>query len=290
MGIRIVDYILQLDNGSFLTTPSLSRNVREGRFGKVHQEIFLRYLVSRYSWNSMLPREIKVGDSFVPLPREVVDAHNRQSIVSLQTAHKRMLLDAFPPRSGDVILEIGAFYGLGTVRLSELVSDGGLVVAVEVDSIPFQVLKMNVALNGISNVVAVNKGLWDKNEMLPLFVSGDQRSSLRKAFCAHSKWPREVEVEVDTGDCLLERLGVSWVDLIIIEANGSEARILEGLHETLGQEKLRLVVQTGDPALDNRKIQDRVLRLLREHGFVPFVASENRVYAIKGVWEVDNDD
>lgn len=64
------------------------------------------------------------------------------------------------------VIEIGANIGAHTVSLSKAVGPGGHVVAVEPQPVIFQNLCANVALNGLTNVQAINAGCGEAETQL----------------------------------------------------------------------------------------------------------------------------
>ena len=63
---------------------------------------------------------------------------------------------------GGVFLDVGAHVGKYTVMVSKIVGSTGLVVAVEPHPENFRVLKRNIKLNNLKNVVAYNLAAWNK--------------------------------------------------------------------------------------------------------------------------------
>ena len=69
-------------------------------------------------------------------------------------------------QKGDVVLEGGAYIGLYAMQISKKVGNTGKVIAVEAIEENFNVLKKNLAVNNITNIIPVNYAIWEKEETL----------------------------------------------------------------------------------------------------------------------------
>ena len=68
-------------------------------------------------------------------------------------------------RGGNTSIDVGANIGDLTLPMSQLVGPGGRVYAIESHIENFQVLNANLALNGISNVKAINAFIADTSDV-----------------------------------------------------------------------------------------------------------------------------
>lgn len=73
-------------------------------------------------------------------------------------------LKEYDLKEGDVVIDAGAFPGVFTIYAAKKVGPEGKVIAFEPIPKNFEVLKENVELNRLNNVVLVRKGLWNKEE------------------------------------------------------------------------------------------------------------------------------
>jgi tRNA G37 N-methylase Trm5 len=70
--------------------------------------------------------------------------------------HEDQILARFTPKEGDTVIDIGAHIGRYTITSSKLVGNTGKVVAIEAGPDTFQILKRNVTLNNLTNVLPLN--------------------------------------------------------------------------------------------------------------------------------------
>ena len=109
------------------------------------------------------------------------------------------LLAKLPIKSGDIVLELGAFCGFGTMKISEMVGEKGKVVAVEADKINFKMLEKNILNNNFKNIKIVNKGIWNSKGKLSLFKESNQRNSLVKDLL-NSVESNEIKIRITTSN------------------------------------------------------------------------------------------
>lgn len=65
------------------------------------------------------------------------------------------------PKAGDVVFDVGAHIGSFALKAARLVGEEGLVVALEPELENYRILKENIELNGLENVVLLPMALSD---------------------------------------------------------------------------------------------------------------------------------
>jgi FkbM family methyltransferase len=122
-------------------------------------------------------------------------------------------------KRGDVVVDVGAFPGDFTLHASSLVGESGKVIAIEAHPWNFALLKANVILNDLRNVILVNKAISDREGKALLAGSGSG---------AHLSRSEGVEVKTTTLDKLLQDLGLARADVIKLDIEGAEVAALKG--------------------------------------------------------------
>ena len=191
---------------------------------------------------------------------------------------KEFLMNKIPIKSGDVVIEMGSFRGFGTIKLSQLVGKNGKIIAIESSKPNFEILKKNIEINKISNVLIVNKGIWNKKGTSLLYKEENQRTSLVKDLLKKSK--NEVEIEVDTIDNILLENKVEKVDFITMEINAAEIEALKGMKNTLSKNGIRLIA-AGWYDYHEQPAWKLIKKILEDYDFKVYVGKQNRIYAIK---------
>lgn len=168
--------------------------------------------------------------------------------------------------SGDVVVDVGANVGYYTLIAAKRVGSSGKVYAFEPDPDAFALLRANIELNALTNVVAINKALAAEPGRLELFRSNTNRGDHRLYDPGDGR--TAVSVEVTTLDAALA--DVRGIDLIKVDTQGAECSILAGGTSLLDRERDAGIIMEYTPKYIRAFGQDppACLRQLSERGFV----------------------
>lgn len=129
--------------------------------------------------------------------------------------------------SGGVFVDIGTNIGNHTIFAAKILG-ATKIICVEPNPEAYQILRVNIALNDLSNIVVHHPvGLSDKKERATAIVYQDNLGGTR--FDASSG---EGDFQLMTGDDLLDGI---HVDFIKIDTEGFEIKALRGLYETISR-------------------------------------------------------
>lgn len=131
----------------------------------------------------------------------------------------------YTPRSGDVVVDIGAGTGTEAVPIARLVGETGQVIAVEAHPATTAVLRRCVEINGVSNVVVVEQAMADQPGSVRI---GDSSEAGVNSILDNGA----IEVTANTVDLLLSSLGVEHVDLLKMNIEGAERLAVLGMSAT----------------------------------------------------------
>jgi FkbM family methyltransferase len=157
----------------------------------------------------------------------------------------------------DIVLDLGANVGTFTLWAALKAVDG-LVVAVEPNPSLFEMLKQNVAVNGINNVILLNALVSDKDGQSKFYML-DSGGSVREGYSTKGK---EVELTSYRISSIMSKYGIQSVDFVKMDVEGAEFDIFQGDMAFL-QHVSRLAMEVH-PACGS--VED-VLRLLNALGF-----------------------
>jgi FkbM family methyltransferase len=126
-----------------------------------------------------------------------------------------------------VILDVGANIGTHTVFFAKNLS-AGKVYAFEPQRLCFQILCANVALNNLTNVFAFQKGISDIETVvkIPVLQPGSELNSGSMSIEGNLSGE-------DTPITTIDNLALDHCDLIKVDVEGLELKVLNGARQTI---------------------------------------------------------
>ena len=130
-------------------------------------------------------------------------------------------------KESKVIVDIRAHNGYHALMFAKIVGDEGTIYAFEPCSHNFSLLVKNIKLNGYKNIFPVKMAVYDKvgTARLYLFISSEGHS-------LQVKRSRHIVIETTSLDKFFEDKGYR-VDFIRMNVEGSEPKVLDGMHKIL---------------------------------------------------------
>jgi len=172
-------------------------------------------------------------------------------------------------KKGQIIFDIGAHIGLYTLRNAKRVGKYGKVYAFEPNPITYYYLKRNIDENSICNVSVFPIALSDKNGHNDLFIPLDKNLGATSFFIDHLKKESikrflKVRVPTVTLDKFIEDHGLSRIDLMKIDVEGAETKVLLGGRRCLTQGVVkRLIIEVHKDVFP----VERIIQMLHELNF-----------------------
>ena len=179
-------------------------------------------------------------------------------------------------KPGMNVINIGANVGYFTLLMARLVGPSGRVFAFE----PFQntagYLQKNVDANGYANVEVHVKAVSNKKGTADFWVGGSSTHSFLSELKTQ-KYPELTRVRVGTttiDDFLRGR--DTRIDFVMMDAEGSEKYILEGMHDTLQANPSMGIITEYNPYTLKLAETDGIsfLNLIGSLGFSMFLIDE----------------
>jgi FkbM family methyltransferase len=136
-------------------------------------------------------------------------------------------------REGDTVVDVGAHVGAFSLTLARKYPFLR-VYAVEPDPVSFSQLTRNIELNGLTNVVAVNKALSGDGRRATLYVDPWSRAwaTLDPKLAFSRDVLQSVEVDTVTLAALFREYGIGYCRLLKVTAPGAVGESLKGFPET----------------------------------------------------------
>jgi FkbM family methyltransferase len=145
-------------------------------------------------------------------------------------------------RTGDIVLDCGA--SDGDFSRQALNAGARLVVAIEISPASVECLRRNLAPEiAAGRAIVYPKGVWDKNDTLPLNVDDQNFAANSVVFHALGAHPT-LRAQLTTIDQIVNELALSRVDFIKMDIEGAEVNALHGARQTLLRFRPRLAIAT----------------------------------------------
>jgi FkbM family methyltransferase len=154
-------------------------------------------------------------------------------------AFKR-LTELVEPGAVFIDIDIGAHIGRYTFPIAKLVGEDGIVIAIELDPVSFRALIRGIELNKFKNVVALNVALGDRNGSTILC---QEYATAASSIVERGKCRSFVEVPMETLDNIVKKLKISRIDVVKIDVEGAEIKVLRGMVDTIKRFKPYMLVE-----------------------------------------------
>ena len=235
-------------------------------------------LVFKSSANSGQPFVIQGHKMFLapkgryPSPDMVVDRYEQAT-----TKLFRRLI-----QPGMVVVDVGANIGYFTLIAAELVGPSGTVYAFEPEPENYGLLNKNIHLNAYSNIKPIETAVSNECGSTQLFLSAMDHGSHSIYDAAARGVTATHTVVTTTLDAFLEGEGWPNVDLVKIDVEGAETRVLDGMEQLCEQSSGFNLIIEYCPALihaTGAKPSDLLDKLASMNLKVQFVDEKNGVMA-----------
>lgn len=227
------------------------------------------YSFMRFVYKSLGIGKIKGGTHLLKIrvPRHDYQYYCRIEKGEFTPGREEEIIEMFSPGEGDVVVDIGAHIGRYTINSSKRVGSRGKVIALEAAPDNSEILNRNIKLNGLTNVLTLNRAAYSKKARLKLYEPSTTDSIYNTIMPVRGGVDSAyVEVDADTLDSILHAYGIEKVDWIKIDVEGAEFEVLKGAVHTLSTNgNTRLLIEVHDIADDNH--YNNIVKFLDSHGY-----------------------
>ena len=179
----------------------------------------------------------------------------------------------------DVVLDVGAHFGLFTLLMSELVGEQGEVHSFEPVPHTFSILKQNVK-NKKSIILNLNAA-WEDNKDLIINDYGLSSSAFnslkgsRNNQIKNNKVTKYINIKAIKLDDYVKTKGIK-PSFIKIDAESAEYEVLKGMNYILKEVKPIICIELGDLGVKGAYQSLSIVRYLINYGYKPFEFKNNR--------------
>lgn len=182
---------------------------------------------------------------------------------------------------GKVVYDVGAFQGIMTLFFAR---QAKTVVSYEPHPASYRRVVENVEINGLGNVIVLNRAVGDRDGMLTItydpLVQGaaSGASSIRAQIAQSPRSAKSLEVRMVRLDADIARDQLPPPDFIKMDIEGMEFPALEGMKNTLLRYRPALYIEMhGATDAEKEANARRVIQLLGEAGYQDFLHIESGI-------------
>jgi FkbM family methyltransferase len=179
---------------------------------------------------------------------------------------------------GSVLFDIGANFGYYSITLADALGSDCRIFAFEPFPSTYRLLRRHIEINALEDVIhAYPVALADKPGFARMAM--DNRNS---GAAALSDRDGEERVEVSTLDKFCAEHAIERLDLLKVDVEGSEERLLIGGAATIARFNPLIFIELNPTTLARAgSTVDRVVARLKEHGYELFVARGERLEPLR---------
>ena len=143
-------------------------------------------------------------------------------------------LKCYYPKPGDIVVDAGAHIGNCTIMFSRLVKGEGKVIAFEPFQESYTQLVDRIQRLGLTNVIALNKGLYCEDTELSFKVFSDTTLGANIANEVEKDvLTEDITIVVVTLDTIVKQLNLPQLHLVKMDIEGAEIEALDGARQTM---------------------------------------------------------
>ena len=182
------------------------------------------------------------------------------------------IVKQFHPKEGDIVVDVGAHIGKYSIIASKMVGSKGKVIAIEAHPVNYDILKQNIVINKLSNVIALNCAVHSTETLVKLYEPGQEEGftiyntiMTDRVSLNNQKY---VEVKAYTLDSLLFENGIKEVNWIKIDVEGAEYEVLKGATKILSSSKdISLLIEIHNVGANNKTFYEPIIHLLKSKNY-----------------------
>lgn len=148
-------------------------------------------------------------------------------------------------KEGHTVLDIGVNVGEVTLNAAQKVGKSGKVIGFEPHPTNFQRCQRNIALNKLDNITVENKGLGHQKGMFQIYAVDEGNAGKNRIDETHRDAPATT-VQIITLDEYVQNNQLKQIDVIKIDVEGFELKVLQGAKQTLQQFHPTLFIELDD--------------------------------------------
>jgi FkbM family methyltransferase len=256
--------VLNVLRGAFFQNPVMEETLRRWTKGRPTSHWLCRLTPNHYQYASLSLRKIKLGSGTVELDlSEFMEWHFYYDF--LDESISNLIALAEP---GDHVLDVGSNIGATVLALCERVGETGSVVGFEPDPDRFKKCTLLLEANGLGTNVVYPFALGASSETGKIRIRNPSNKGMNQVCSATAETSRGTLISIRKLDDFVENENISRIDLIKIDVEGYEAKVMAGALRTLSKFRPRLFIEIDASNLrDHNAHPEDIFGPLRQLGY-----------------------
>jgi FkbM family methyltransferase len=178
-------------------------------------------------------------------------------------------------KPGDVFMDIGANIGYFSM-LAAIKEPSANVIAFEPAIANFEKLSQNIVLNKFRNIQTVKAAAGEFNEEKILYLSAEDNMGMNSFEQPENYSGKKEKVKVVRMDDWFRQSGLSRINIIKMDTEGSELSVLNGMKEILMKFKPLLIIEINPETLSRFYVApDSIISFLYELNYDGYIIPES---------------
>jgi FkbM family methyltransferase len=205
----------------------------------------------------------------------------------IERSHQRRLKESL--KEGDVVIDVGANWGLHTLYSSRLVGETGQVIAIEPFPLAYTELEWHVMKNKCDNVVVLHCAVGKFNGEIKMVSNIDASQGIVSDRCiVKDDLCDEILVQNKTLDSIVQEMDPGKIDFVKIDVEGAEDYVLQGAEKTIDKFRPKIIIDPHTPENDlfiGKWFSERGYKVERVDRSLPPIISIDKGWPDKeGIW------
>ncbi|MEM6630817.1 MAG: FkbM family methyltransferase [Bacteroidota bacterium] len=241
--------------------------------GKYFGELITKFPPNHYQYNQQTIR--KVNRNGIQFELDLSDIVDWYIYWGFKDKAREALYSFI--KAGYTVIDVGANVGEVSLTASQLVGPKGNIISFEPDPVNFQRFMKNFNINSPKNVRVNQMGLGDQEGHFLLQTIDVNNKGKNKiipnSFNHSSEEEFSKRVKIVTMDDFVKSHEISNIDLIKIDVEGYENKVLSGAIESLKSFKPILFIEIDETLLTAQNSHpSKIIHLLHQLGYSCFIA------------------
>lgn len=241
--------------------------------GRAQESIFFKLLPNNYQYPENSFREVKIlGYTFR------LDIHNWNDWEVYFNAHGKETDQVFALcKPGDIVLDVGSNIGFYLLNFSWRALPNGRVFGFEPHPVTYRKLLTNLSAGVNTNISVNHLAMGDTTGFVEPYVVRESNLGMNRVKVTSAQ--NDNRVPLTTLDIFVNEKGLTKVDLIKIDVEGFEEKVLQGALQTIRRHRPVIHIEIDD---ENLRAQSSspgaIINLLNDGTYILINASANRTF------------